>query len=94
MVLAVIIAFETFTSRDVTYSVWMSALVLISGGVIAKKAHHTQSILGILTAAFSLLWIIPVFDSQFFNSVDLVFMAAHSILSLAVAVGAFTYLKN
>jgi len=94
MVLAVIIAWETFSSKDIRYSIWMSALVLISGGLIVKKALSTQSVLGILTATFSLLWLLPVFNSEFFYSVDLTFMLAHSILSLAVAVGAFTYLKS
>jgi hypothetical protein len=94
MVLAVVIAFETFSARDARYSVLMSALVLIAGGFVGKKALSAQSLLGIFTAIFCLVWIIPILNPDFFKSVDLTFMLAHSILSLAVAVGAFTYLKN
>jgi hypothetical protein len=94
MVLAAIIASETFSNKEINYALWMSALILISGGFIGKKALTSQSLLGIFTAIFSLLWLIPLFNSQFFNSVDLIFMLTHSILSLCVAVGAFTYLKN
>ena len=94
MVLAVIIASETFSHQDASYALWMSAIILIAGGFIAKKALTSQSLLGIFTAIFSLLWLIPLFNSQFFNSVDLIFMLTHSVLSLCVAVGAFTYLKN
>jgi hypothetical protein len=94
MVLAVIIASETFSHKDASYALWMSAIVLIAGGFIAKKALTSQSLLGLFTAFFSLLWLTPFFNSQFFYSVDAVFMLTHSILSLCVAVGAFTYLKN
>ena len=94
MVLAVIIAWETFSDADSQYALWMSAIILIAGGFIAKKALTSQSLLGIFTAFFSLLWLTPLFNSQFFYSVDAVFMLTHSILSLCVAVGAFTYLKN
>ena len=94
MALSVFIAAETFGSHDHRYKILMSLLVLASAGVIAMKAIPAKSILGLATIAISLIWIIPIFNETFFYSVDLLFMLAHSALALAVAVGAFTYLKN
>ncbi|MFM6941243.1 MAG: hypothetical protein ACKOXI_04630 [Candidatus Planktophila sp.] len=94
MALAVFIAAETFGTHDHRYKILMSLLVLISAAFIGWKAVGAQSILGLLTVLLSLLWIIPIVDATFFYSVDLTFMLAHSALALAIAVGAFTYLKN
>lgn len=94
MALSVFIAAETFGGHDHRYKVLMCILVLASAVVIAMKAIPAKSILGVLTVAFSLIWIAPLVDSSVFFSVDFFFMAAHSILALAIAVGAFSYLKN
>lgn len=94
MALAVFIAAETFGAHEHRYKALMSLLILASGALIAYKAFGARSILGLLTAALSLLWAIPLFDEGFFYSLDLTFMLAHSALAMAVAVGAFTYLKN
>lgn len=94
MALAVFIAAETFGGHDHRYKILMCLLVLISAVVIARKAFAAKSIVGALTVALSLVWILPIVDATFFYSVDLTFMLAHSALALAVAVGAFTYLKN
>ena len=94
MALAVFIAAETFGAHDHRYKVLMSLLVLISGAFIGVKAFSAHSLVGLLTAALSLLWAIPLVNKEFFYSLDLTFMLAHSALALLVAVGAFTYLKN
>lgn len=94
MALAVFIAAETFGGHEHRYKILMCLLVLLSAAVIAWKAFAAKSIVGALTVALSLLWLRPIFDATFFYSVDLTFMLAHSALSLAVAVGTFTYLKN
>ena len=94
MALSVFIAAETFGGHDHRYKVLMCLLVLISGAFIGLKAYKAKSIVGALTVALSLIWITPLIDSNFFYSVDLTFMLAHSALALAVAVGAFSYLKN
>jgi len=94
MALAVITAAETFRSNDAQYKSWMSIIILVSGAFIGKKAYEASSIAGILTGLFTLIWLVPFFDSQFFYSVDATFLIVHSIYSLAVAVGAYSYLKN
>ena len=94
MALAVFIAAETFGGHDHRYKVLMCLLVLASAAFIALKALKSRSILGALTVAISLIWVAPLIDSNFFYSVDLKFMLAHSALALAVAVGAFSYLKS
>lgn len=94
MALAVFIAAETFGAHDHPYKVLMSLLVLVSGAFIGAKAFAAQSLVGLLTVALSLLWAVPLADKDFFYSLDLTFMLAHSALALLVAVGAFTYLKN
>lgn len=94
MALAFYIAAETFGSHEHRYKILMCALVLISGAYLARKAVAAHSLVGVATAAFSLVWIVPIFDATVFYSVDLWFMLAHSVLALAVAVGAFSYLKN
>jgi hypothetical protein len=94
MALSVFIAAETFGSHGHKYKVLMCVLVLTSAVVIAARAVKAKSVLGIATTAFSLVWIGPIIDSSIFYTVDLWFMLAHSILALAVAVGAFTYLKS
>lgn len=94
MALAVYVALETFGKHDYRYPISMCVIVLLSAAYIAKKALKAESIVGVLTVLLSLLWIAPIFNSSFFYSVDLSFMLAHSALSLAVAVGAFSYLKN
>jgi len=94
MALAVYVAAETFNSHDQRYRIFMCILVLASGAYIARKAVSSKSILGLITAAVSLIWILPIVNATFFYSVDLTFMLAHSALALLVAVGAFTYLKS
>lgn len=94
MALAIYIAAETFGSHNHRYKVLMCALVLISGAYLGYRALKAQSIVGAATALFSLIWILPLVDKTVFYSVDIWFMLSHSILSLAVAVGAFTYLKS
>jgi len=94
IVLAVITTAETFRSGETPYKLWMSAIVLASGVFIAKKAYDAGSYVGILTGLFTLIWIIPFFDKTFFYSMDATFLAIHSIYSIAVAVGAYSYLKN
>jgi hypothetical protein len=94
IVLAVITTAETFRSGDAPYKLWMSAIILASGVYIAKKAYDSGSYVGILTGLFTLIWIIPFLDSTFFFSMDATFLTIHSIYSIAVAVGAYSYLKN
>jgi hypothetical protein len=94
MALAVIVAMETFGNHGSRYKVWMCLAILGSALFIAKKALSAHSIVGIATSLFSLMWILPIINSNVFYSVDGWFMISHSILSLAVAVGAFSYLKN
>lgn len=94
MALAVFIAAETFGAHDHRYKVLMSLLVLISGAFIGVKAFAARSLTGLLATVVSLIWAIPLVNKNFFYSLDLTFMLAHSTLALLVAVGAFTYLKN
>jgi hypothetical protein len=94
IVLAVITTAETFRSGETPYKLWMSAIILASGLFIAKKAYDAGSYVGILTGLFTLIWIIPFFDKTFFYSMDATFLTIHSIYSIAVAVGAYSYLKN
>ncbi len=94
MALAVYVALETFGAHGYRYKISMCALVLLSAIYIAKKALAAQSIVGIATTIFSLIWIAPIVNANIFYTVDIWFMATHSILSLAVAVGAFSYLKS
>ena len=94
IVLAVITAAETIRTGDAPYKLWMSAMILASGAFIAKKAYDSGSYVGILTGIFTLIWVIPFLNKDFFYSVDGTFLLLHSIYSLAVAVGAYSYLKN
>lgn len=93
-VYAFVIASETFIAHPKGYSPFMSVLVLLAGAFIARAAWKSRSILGAATAALSLLWIAPLVGSSIFEKVDLPFMASHSALAIAVAVGAYTYLRN
>jgi hypothetical protein len=94
MALAVIVAMETFGNHGSRYKVWTSFLIIAAGCYLALKARDKRSILGIATGFFSLVWVLPIVSSTVFYSVDGWFMLSHSIFSLAVAVGAFTYLKS
>lgn len=94
MALAIYVAAETFGSHHFRYKILMCLLILISGAYIAYKAARSHSIIGIATSLVSLIWILPIVNEKVFYTVDLSFMLAHSTLSLLVAVGAFTYMKN
>jgi|GEM_PF-2529313 hypothetical protein len=91
---AVIVASLTFQTHAQRYRIAMCVIILLAAVFIAKKAIASTSILGIATGIFSLLWILPIFDSHLFYRVDGWYMLAHSALALAVAFGAFSYLKN
>jgi hypothetical protein len=93
-VYAVVIASVTFQSHAHRYSPATAAIFLLAGAFIAKKAFAAASILGVTTAIFSLLWLLPLFNQNVFYTVDGWFMLAHSALALAVGLGAFSYLKN
>jgi hypothetical protein len=94
MALSVFIAAETFGAHEHRYKILMSILILASAAYIAAKAIPARSIVGVATAAFSLIWILPIFNADIFYSLDIWFMLTHSILAIGVAVGAFTYMKN
>lgn len=91
---SVIVAAATFQSHAQRYKIGMSVLIVLAGVFIARKAWTSGSILGISTALYSLVWLAPIIRSSIFYTVDAWFMIAHSILAIAVAVGAFSYLKN
>lgn len=94
MVYSVIIAGLTFDKGGHRYKVLMCYLILLAGAYIAKKAIDASSILGVATGLFSLVWILPIIDKSVFYTVNLSYLIAHSILAIAVAVGAFSYFKN
>jgi hypothetical protein len=94
MVYSVMIAGLTFDKGGHRYKVLMCYLILIAGAYIAKKAIDASSILGVCTALFSLIWVLPILDKTVFYTVNLPYLIAHSILAMAVAVGAFSYFKN
>lgn len=94
MAFALLLAMETFNNEAARYKIWMCILVLASAAIIAQKAYKSKAIVGIATSVFALVWLAPIFSETVFYSVDGWFFSAHSILSLAAAVGAFTYLKN
>ena len=94
MSLAVILALETFNNKATRYPIWLTIIVLASGTFIFYKAKSAKSYIGLATSIFSLSWIMPIFNTDIFYHVDLWFFTAHSILAMAVAVGAFSYLKN
>lgn len=94
MALAVIVAMETFGNHGSRYKVWTCFVFIAAGIYIGFKAREKRSIVGVATGAFSLIWLLPVFQANVFYTVDGWFMLSHSIYSLAVAVGAFTYLKS
>jgi hypothetical protein len=94
MALAIYVAAETFGAHEHRYKILMCLLILISAAYISTKAFASRSIVGISTVIFSLIWVFPIVNANVFYSLDLWFMLAHSILALAVAVGAFTYMKS
>jgi hypothetical protein len=94
MALAIYVAAETFGAHGHRYKILMCLLILISAAYLASKAIPSRSVVGISTVIFSLIWVLPIVNANVFYSVDLWFMLAHSILALAVAVGAFTYMKS
>jgi hypothetical protein len=94
MALSIYIAAETFGAHEHRYKILMCLLILVSAAYIASKAIPARSIAGVATVAFSLIWLLPIFNASIFYSVDIWFMLTHSILALSVAVGAFTYMKN
>jgi hypothetical protein len=94
ILLAVITAVETLRSGQAPYKLWLSTIIIASGVFLVKKAYDSGSYVGILTGLYTLIWVIPFVDSTFFYSVDGTFLALHSIYSIAVAVGAYSYLKN
>lgn len=91
---SVIVAAATFQNHAQRYKISMSVLILVAAVFIAKKAWTSNSILGMATVLYSLVWLAPIIHNTVFYTVDGWFMVAHSILALAVAVGAFSYLKN
>ncbi len=94
LVYAVMIAIITFQSHDQRYNIGTCVIILAAALFIAKKAVASHSTVGLATAAYSLIWVLPIFTTSIFYHVDGTFVLVHGILSLGVAVGAFTYLKN
>ena len=94
LVYAVMIAITTFQSHAQRYNIGTCVIIIAAGLYIAKKALASGSILGVATAAYSMIWVLPIFNADLFYHVDGSFVLVHGILSLGVAAGAFTYLKN
>lgn len=92
--LSILVAMETFGNGGEKYKYWMCLLIILSGFYIGIRSLKAKSYLGITTSLISLIWFIPLFDENFFYQVDLTFLIMHSAYSLAVAVGAFTFLKS
>lgn len=94
LALALLAAFETFFTYQAGYDLFTNLLFI---GVIFWaffRAIRAKASLGLLFLPLGLLWFLPLFGSEIFDSIGLSHFLAHSLLSILFAVSGFTFLSR
>lgn len=94
VVIAFVLAAETFLQVQATYPWYMSLVVLAAGGWAGYKAIEAKSLFGLAVFPVSLLWLNPLTGGEWFLSLNATMFLAHAVMALLFALVAYTYLAR
>lgn len=94
VVLAFLLAAETFLVVQETYPLYMSVAVIAGGGYASFQAVKAKSMFGLTVLPVSLLWLNPVLGGDWFTSLNAIMFISHSVMALLFALVAYTFLAR
>jgi len=94
VVLAFVLAAETFLVVQATYPLYMTVAVLVGGGYASYQAVRAKSLFGLTVLPFALIWLNPVLGGDWFSSLNATMFIAHSVMALMFALVAYTFLAR
>jgi hypothetical protein len=94
VVLAFVLAAETFLVVQETYPLYMSLFVIAGGGFASYQAVRAKSLFGLAVFPFSLIWLNPVLGGDWFTSLNAIMFISHSVMALMFALVAYTFLAR
>jgi hypothetical protein len=94
VVLAFLLAVETFLVAPDVYPLYISVAVVVAGAWASYTAIAAKSLFGLSVLPVSLLWLNPIFGGDWFTSLNPVMFLSHSAMALMFALVAYTYLAR
>lgn len=91
--IAVIFAAQTFVNPNGHYEVFMSVLAFVTAAWAGYQAYKTKAILGFLGIPVALIWVNPLVNGGWFDTVSVTFFFAHAAYAMLFALYAYTFLR-
>jgi hypothetical protein len=91
VVLAFVIAAETFLEVQKSYPVYMSIAVIAGGAYASYAGFRAKSLFSLAVLPVSLIWLNPLFGGQWFVTLNPTMFISHSVMALLFGLVAYTY---
>lgn len=93
LVIAILIASETFINPQGNYPVYMSILALVSCAYLTYRGLKAKAILSLAFPLIAAVWLNPLFGGTWFDEIGVEFFAAHSLLALLTAIAGYSFMR-
>lgn len=94
VVLAFLLAAETFLELEASYPLYMSLAVILAGAFATVSAFKYKSIFGLAVFPVSLIWLNPILGGDWFLSINPIMFLSHAAMALLFALVSYTYLAR
>ncbi len=94
VVLAFLLAAETFLELEEQYPLYMSIAVIAGGAFASYAAIKHKAIFGLTVFPVSLIWLDPILGGDWFLSINPIMFLSHSVMAMLFALVAYTYLAR
>lgn len=94
VVLAFLLAIETFLVAQEVYPIYMAVAVIAAGAWASYTAIAAKSIFGLSVLPVSLLWLNPLLGGDWFTSLNATMFLSHSAMAMMFALVAYTHLAR
>ena len=94
VVIAFVLAAETFLQVEAVYPWYMSAIVLAAGAFASYKAISAKSIFGLLVFPAALIWLNPLLGGDWFLTLNPIMFLSHAAMAMLFALVAYSYLAR
>ena len=92
LVLAVMVAFETFVERGDSYPLYRAVAVLASGAYVLFAGIQRKALLSLLAVPLAGLWVNPLIGGSLFTENGATFFLAHALYAVFLAVAGYTFM--
>jgi hypothetical protein len=94
VVLAFLLAVETFLVAPDVYPLYMAVAVIAAGAWASYTAIAAKSLFGLTVLPVALLWLNPIFGGDWFTSLNAMMFLSHSAMAMMFALVAYTHLAR